>query len=469
MLTFIGDLMFKTTKYFAILVTLFLVSCSSTQDQNTSNADIGLGDLELNIDIQRHTLDNGLKLLLVKDSKLPIASIYTFYDVGGRYERAGTTGATHFLEHMMFKKTKNYPAEFFSDYIETYGGNSNAYTTFDNTVYYENIAASTVEKMIELEAERMQNLVLEETPFEKERQVVLEERKMRYENKPNGKIHLAMMKAIFKGTPYGGSVIGDAKDVKALKRDQMMEFYHNFYAPNNATMIIVGDIDPSSVLDKVKDTIGKIKSNKELDKKKASLDKVENYKSKAKLPYIKGLKGQSKNPMFRLAFPAVSITHEDTIALDFLSDILGTGTSSYLVKNFVVSKRPRFSSVYAYNYGLKNGGVFVIGGELLPKMSIRTSRNKLLKQLRLSCTKAITPRSVQKTKNLLLKQYFQAISTNDGLASFLGSTEFFYGDYNEYKNQLKSYDEMTVEKVRDVCKRYISGNNYAFLSIWDRN
>lgn len=462
--------MFKAINLFAFITAALILnsSCSSTNEAKHSS-DTDLGSLELNIDVQKHTLDNGLRLLLVRDSKLPIASIYTFYDVGGRYERKGTTGATHFLEHMMFKKTKNFPAEYFSDYIETYGGNSNAYTTFDNTVYYENIAAPTVEKMIELEAERMANLMLEEVPFEKERQVVLEERKMRYENRPSGKIHLAMMKAMFKGTPYGGSVIGDAKDVKDLDRKQMLEFYHDFYAPNNAIMVIVGDINLSSTLSKVKESIGKIPMNKNLEAKKAKLDDAGRYKRQAKLPYVRSLKGQSKNPMFRLAFPAVSVTHEDSYALDFLSDILGTGTSSYLVKNYVVSKSPRLSKVYSYNYGLKNGGIFVIGGELLPKKGIKDTRRRLLRSLKQSCSKAITPRTVQKTKNMLLKQYYEAISTNDGLASFLGSSEFFNGDYKEYKKQLKSYSEMTVDQVRDVCHRYISGNDYVFLSIWDRN
>lgn len=458
--------MFKTINF---LIILALVSCSSMNNENVAEQELDLASLELNINVQKHTLKNGLRLLLVRDSKLPIASIYTFYDVGGRYEKEGTTGATHFLEHMMFKKTKNFPAEHFSDYIETYGGNSNAYTTFDNTVYYENIAAETVEQMIALEAERMQNLVLEEVPFEKERKVVLEERKMRYENKPSGKIHLAMMKSIFKGTPYGGSVIGDAKDVEALKRDQMMEFYKDFYAPNNAIMVVVGDIDPSAILSKAEDTIGKISKNTKLEEKKSKLDNSKHYVKSVKLPVVKNLKGQSKNPMFRLAFPAVSVTHEDSYALDFLSDILGTGTSSYLVKNYVVSKYPRLSSVFSYNYGLKNGGVFVVGGELLPRVSINSTKKALLKSLKKACDKAITPRAVQKTKNLLLKQYYSSISTNDGLASFLGSTEFFYGDYKEYKKQLKSYSDMNVEKVKAVCERYISKNQYAFLSIWDRN
>lgn len=452
-----------------LLILLALVSCSTMNENDKASEDIDLSSLELNINVEKHTLDNGLRLIMVKDSKLPIASIYTFYDVGGRYEKKGTTGATHFLEHMMFKKTKNYPAEHFSDYIETYGGNSNAYTTFDNTVYYENIAAETVEQMLVLEAERMQNLELEEGPFEKERKVVLEERKMRYENKPSGKIHLAMMKAIFNGTPYGGSVIGDAKDVQDLKRDQMLKFYRDFYSPSNAIMVIVGDINPSAVLTKAKETLGKISMNKELIAKKAKLDHANNYKRTGKLPYVRSLKGQSKNPMFRLAFPSVSVTDKDAYALDFLSDILGTGTSSYLMKNYVVSRRPRLSQVYTYNYGLKNGGVFVIGGEILPKVSIKQTRHMLLKSLKKSCDKAITPRAVQKTKNLLLKQYYGSISTNDGLASFLGSTEFFYGDYKEYKKQLKSYSDMNVAMVKDVCKRYISGNNYVFLSIWDRN
>ena len=139
---------------------------------------------------KKFVLDNGLKVIISENRKLPIFSYLTFYDVGGRFEsrEAGTTGATHFLEHMMFKGAKKFGPGEFEKIIESNGGRSNAYTTFDSTVYYESLNSEVIEKIIELEADRMENLLIEEKSFESERKVVLEERKMRYENSPSGKL-----------------------------------------------------------------------------------------------------------------------------------------------------------------------------------------------------------------------------------------------------------------------------------------
>ena len=144
-----------------------------------------------------------LRLLVVENNKLPIVSYYTFFDVGGRFEsrETGTTGATHFLEHMMFKGAKKYKAGEFEKIVEGNGGRGNAYTTFDSTVYYESFPSKVLEKIIDLEADRMGNLTIESKSFESERLVVKEERKMRYENSPMGKLYLSMMQAVFKGTP----------------------------------------------------------------------------------------------------------------------------------------------------------------------------------------------------------------------------------------------------------------------------
>jgi len=456
--------------YIGILA-LFLASCSNMVEtkQNKSKFAGSLSELNLNLEVKKRTLSNGMKVLISENHKLPIFSLYTYYDVGGRYEYPGTTGSTHFLEHMLFKKTKNNPAGTFSKFIESNGGNSNAYTTFDNTVYYENVPSYTIEEIINLEAERMENLELEPAAFEKERKVVLEERKMRYENSPRGQIYQAMMKTIFKGTPYGGSVIGDEKDVKLLSRDKMMEFYHDFYAPNNAIMVIAGDVNAEAVFDFLEEKIGKIKANDKLDALKAKLDRKDRYTLKAKLPVVKKIHGQSATPMFTLSFPAPGVGSEDGYALDFLSSILGTGTSSYLTQTFVTNRKPRLESIYAANYTLKNSGVFFIQGQLLDKVGIKRFRRELMKSLKRACHTAVTERNVQKTKNILLVSYYNNIQTNAGLASFLGSNEFFYGDYMKYQDELAIYNSMNVEKVRSVCEKYLNPKKSAFLSVWKKH
>jgi zinc protease len=450
---------------------LLLTSCGNmVKTKPNDNKFAGsLSELNLKLDVKKRTLSNGMKVLISENHKLPIFSIYTYYDVGGRYEYPGTTGSTHFLEHMLFKKTKNNPAGTFSKFIESNGGNSNAYTTFDNTVYYENVPSYTIEEIINLEAERMANLELVPEAFEKERQVVLEERKMRYENSPRGLIYQTMMKTMFKGTPYGGSVIGDAKDVKNLSREKMMEFYKDFYAPNNAIMIIVGDVKAEAVFDYLEAKIGKIPANKELDALKAKLDHKDRYNSKAKLPVVRKVHGQSATPMFTLSFPAPGVGTEDGYALDFLSSILGTGASSFLNQTFVTNRRPKLQSIYAANYTLKNSGVFFLQGQLLDKVNINKFRRSLMKSLKKSCYEAVTERNVQKTKNILLVNYYSNIQTNAGLASFLGSNEFFYGDYKKYEEELAIYNSMNVKKVRAVCEKYLNPKKSAFVSVWKKH
>lgn len=453
------------------LLSLAVISCSSgsKEGQDSSSSVDELGKLSINLNVKKKVLSNGMKVLVSENKKLPIFSIYTFYDVGGRYEYKGTTGSTHFLEHMMFKRTKNFEPSYFSRFIERNGGNSNAYTTFDNTVYYENVPSETLDTILALEADRMENLILDEQEFEKERQVVLEERKMRYENRPKGQLYQAMMKTIFKGTPYGGSVIGDVEDVQNLSRDKMMEFYKNFYAPNNAIMVIVGDVDADDVFSTLEKKFGDIKANSELESLKASLDKKERYKSQARLPISKKLHGQSATPLFSLSFPSVGFGHEDGYALDFVSRILGSGSSSYLVDKFVANKRPKLTSVYAANYTLKNDGVFFIQGQLLDKVSLNRFKSSLMRTLKRSCNEAITERNVQKTKNNILIDYYANIQTNSGLASFLGNFEFYYGNFEKYKDELEIYNTMTIEKVKAACHKYLVKNKSAFISVWNKH
>src|SRR5690606_26981284 len=222
---------------FLLLVSMTLLfSCSSLKTQET------LGDI--NLDVKEVKLDNGLTALIIPDHKLPIFSLYLFYKVGGKNEVPGITGASHFLEHMMFKGAKKFGKNSIDFIIEGSGGSTNAYTTTDQTVYYENLPTSQLEQMLEIEADRMENLLLDENDFEKERAVVLEERRMRYENSPRGQLYLGLMSHLFEGTPYGRSVIGDIADLKTMTREQIYQYFKKFYAPNNVVVVIAGDVNP---------------------------------------------------------------------------------------------------------------------------------------------------------------------------------------------------------------------------------
>jgi zinc protease len=451
-------------KSFKLAFIFLLIGCAT---QKTSNIEL---PQDFHIDVVEKTLPNGLKILLVKNAKLPLFSYYTYFNVGGKFETKGITGATHFLEHMMFKGAKKYGPGEFDKLVEGNGGQNNAYTTSDLTVYYENLPSEHLETIIDVEADRMQNLLLEEKAFASEKDVVLEERKMRYENSDRGKLYLKMMGEVFKGTPYGTPVIGSIEDIKGVSRDQVMEYFKKFYAPNNAIIVIVGDINPNETFKMIQDKFGTIPASADLEDYKEKILSQKNFKFKGKYGDRNiSLRGTSKVPMFSYAFKGVKIGEQDGFVLDILSTILGQGDSSYLNQKMVHGKKPWMQNVYAANYTMQDSGVFFVGGQLLPKKNIWSSKYELRKQIKRSCNEAITPRSLQKVKNMYLVDMLSGLDTNAGIARFVGDRAVYYGDPHFYKKEMSIYGAITEEELRDACRKYLDPKNAIYVNIWNKN
>ncbi|MGB0452206.1 MAG: M16 family metallopeptidase [Bacteriovoracaceae bacterium] len=453
-----------------VIFALFLsFSCSKLQVSKThksassSEEKTDLMDLQ----VKKHTLDNGLRVLIFKNSRLPILSYYTFYDVGGRHEQKGkNTGATHFLEHMLFKGSPKFPGKSFFNYIEGVGGNTNAYTSFDSTVYYQNIPSSGLNTVMAMEADRMNAINMEPELLAKERQVVFEERKQRYENSPSGELYLKTMQAIFKGTPYGGSVIGEIADLKSLTRENLLDFHRQFYVPNNAIVVITGDVDVDDTIKMVEKYYGDLKPNKSLVSYKEEKDNASLYKHHENYPQWIKIKSKSQLPLFRMVYRGESLTSNHGFALDMLSTILGDGESSFLHQKYVKGRRPQTSSIGAYSYRLKHNGMFMIYGQLLGGKSLKSLKNNLSKDLIKSCDTAINERSLQKAKNQYLVDYYKGIQTNNGMASFLGLRENFFGSYDFYKKEIEIYNNLTVEQIRSACKDLFKDKKSIFASSW---
>lgn len=454
---------------------VFLLLCFDVLGENSDSKKPSIMDIQLKV--KKYTLSNGLRLLIYENRQLPLFSFQTFFDVGGRHESSGTTGATHFLEHMMFKGSKNFGPGVFDTTIERNGGNNNAYTSFDSTVYYENLPSSNrqgeklIDKIIDLEADRMSSLLLESKSFEAERNVILDERKSRYENSPAGKLWLALTQNIFSGTPYGGSVIGDIADLKSLKRDQVMDFFNKFYTPDNAVIVIAGDVDSDRVYRMIKKKYGDMKaSSPEIRDHREKRDNPNNYTHRATY-YNREIHLHAENPipMFMLAFPGVKIGERLGFIYDVLGSILGNGESSYLYQSLVKGKKPILNSISAGSYSLRYNGVVYLYGELRDRVGLKTAKRKVLKMLKRSCDKAISERSLQKTKNQILKGYFASIQTNSGVASFLGEREHFYRDYEYYKKEMDIYQGINVSDVRDACLKLFSTDKHIYLTAWKKN
>lgn len=443
-----------------LLTTLLFNSCSSVKKDKT------LAD-SINIDVDELKLDNGMKALIVNNPKLPIFSLYFFYEVGGKNETPGITGASHFLEHMMFKGGKKFGKNTLDFIIEGSGGSTNAYTTNDQTVYYENLPSKELSMILDIEADRMENLTLDPDEFNRERAVVLEERKMRYENAPKGQLYQLLMSNLFQGTPYGRPVIGEIPDLKTVTREQIHAYFKRFYAPNNVTLILVGDVDSAKAKDMIREKFGKIPASKSVESDHASL-KDDAFQVNLAESKVVNQKGESPSPIFMMAYPTYKAGHPKGYALDVLSSILGSGKSSSLVNEYILTNKPVATSMYAAHQQLEKAGFFFVGGDLVKGIKLNEFKADLEKKLRSYCDSEITERNIQKIKNNYLVDLYGGLDTNAGLAQFLGDREALMGDWKYYKKELELYERVTVKDVRDLCHETFSKKN-VFVSVWNQH
>lgn len=442
-----------------------LVACSGIKTEQNLKTDLQ-GD---GLHVKKYVLDNGLRLIVHENSRLPIVSYYTLYNVGGRFETPGVTGATHFLEHLMFEGTSENPRGIFDRYIEESGGTTNAYTSLDRTVYYQNFPSTALKRVIELEADRMHGLYLTDDSFNKEKMAVFEERKMRYENSPEGKLFLNWRKAVYKGTPYESPVIGYLPDLKMMSKKDIMVFYKKYYAPNNAVLVIAGDVVAEKVYQDVKLYYGKLKSNPELVNQLVLLDRDDRFQ----IPSFKSLniklKSSNKTPILAFGWKGWPMGTRKALAADMVASIIGHQDSSYLNRKLVNTKYAMARNLSVYNETLKKAGSFLLQVDLLPKVSIYKFKKKIGKLLRPRfCDKEINIRNVQKAKNNYLIDFYRGLEKNSGRAHILGIYELMLGDYNIYQKEIDEYMSLDLKEVKSVCREIFSSKKIS-LSIWNKN
>ena len=366
------------------------------------------------MEVKKFTLKNGLRLLVYENHLLPIAAYYTYLNTGARHENIekGTTGASHFLEHMLFKSTKKYPVPgTISQLFTQMGARVNAATSYDYTFYREEIPVKHLDQLIEINADRMKNLVIAPEHFESERQVIMEERKLRQENSPHGKLRAMTLAEVFTKNPYGGSVIGSVKDLTRLTSEQTLEFYKNFYTPDNMIIVIAGDVDANTVFKKISKAYGSMPPALETIKKyRKKIDHPKRYRHRAR---YRGrnvdINGTSPTPMFSLSYKGVASGTPKSYVLDILSSILFDGESSWFHQKYLKSKYPKVRTIYGYHSSFKYNGIFSITGELLPGISLKKFKRRLvadtLKSLQQSHQREKPSENKKSVYDLLLQRH----------------------------------------------------------------
>ncbi|MCL2011757.1 MAG: insulinase family protein [Cystobacterineae bacterium] len=393
------------------------------------------------------TLPNGLRVRLYADSTIPVFSYQTFFNVGSRNERPGITGISHLFEHMMFNGSKKFKPGRFDKILESQGGHSNAYTSFDMTVYYENAASEALETVMDLESDRMHALLITPKTLETERQVVMEERLMRVDNDIMGMMDEELSSLVWKAHPYRWPIIGYAGDIASISREDCLQFFRTYYAPNNASLFIAGDIEVEKTLRLLKKYYGKIPPG-------PPIPPVVNAEPPQKGERRAEIHFPAQAPHLMVAWRGPSATHQDTLLLDVLQFVLGVGHSSRLVHSLVFEKEVAVSISVHWAWRIDPGS-FVVTMELRPGIDAKKAEHMLYEELDLLLKNGLRSEELKKAVNNLCMQMLESFSTYQGCAQSLGCYEMFWGSWREGMKLLSRYAQITQDEVAECARRYL--------------
>ena len=338
------------------------------------------------------TLDNGLRVLLLEDHRSPIVSFQVWYRVGSRNEQRGATGIAHLLEHMMFKGTPTHGPRQFAELVEQNGGQNNAFTSHDVTSYFVNIAADRLDLVIDLEADRMQHLLLDPKDIESERQVVIEERRTRTEDDPSGFLGEEVSSIAFKAHPYGSPIIGWMQDLRRITPAEIRAFYKTYYVPNNAMVVAVGAFRAPDVLEKVRRRFGSIPRAPDPPPVYA-VEPPQNGERRVMV------RRPAQLPIVYLGYHVPNQQNPDAAALEVLSTILSGGRTSRLYRRFVYERQLALDVGGDYSYFALDPSLFWFWATPLPGQTPETLEKELLAEMERLRTEPVSDEELTRAKN----------------------------------------------------------------------
>jgi predicted Zn-dependent peptidase len=406
---------------------------------------------ELNFPIEKHQLDNGLMVLLLEDHSCPTVTIQAWYRCGSKNEVPGITGISHLFEHMMFKGTQKYPKEKFDRLVLGNGGYNNAWTSFDNTTFYEVMPPGKVEVAIDLEADRSRNLMINDANLASERQVVISERSNRYENEPFGALYEQVYNNAFVAHPYRWLPIGFMSDIKAITLSDCLDYYRLHYAPNNSFLIISGDINPKDVMKLVQKYYGPIKA----EVNQAPIRTVEpEQRGEKRIQYHR----MAQLPAFIAGFKIPDGKSPDIFALKVAARVLFGGQSSRLYRRLVYEERKALF-VEGEASRLQNPGLFYVMAGAIPGVNMDSMEAEVWEEIDKLQAEPISANDLQKAKNQLEAESITGMETNEDRASEVGYFEIDTGDYMNIYKEADGYQAVTAADVMRVAKKYLNSMN----------
>jgi zinc protease len=407
-------------------------------------------------DVHQYQLDNGMKIFVKTDRRAPIAVSQVWYKVGSSYEHNGITGVSHVLEHMMFKGTHKLGPNEFSEIIAANGGRENAFTGRDYTAYFQTLSADRLEISFELEADRMHNLALAEEEFKKEVEVVKEERRLRTEDKPTSLTFERFKAAAFASSPYRSPVIGWMSDLNTMKLEDLSNWYQKWYAPGNATLVVVGDVEPDEVYQLAKKHFGKVPA-RSFDQPKA-IDEAQvnnTLRLKVRLP--------AKQPYLIMGYktPAISTAEEswEPYALEVLAAILDGGDSARFSKELIRGDEIAVVADASYGAYSRLPDMLLLDGTPADKYSIDDLENAFLKQIDRIKSQPVSEKELERIVTQVVASKVYELDSVFYQAMQIGMLETMGLDWRLLDKHVENIKAVTPDMIQQVAKKYLTEDN----------
>ncbi|CAM1635476.1 M16 family metallopeptidase [Bartonella apihabitans] len=425
-----------------------------TESQMTTSTTPDLPEITKSGPTQSFTLKNGLQVVVIENHRAPVVTQMIWYHVGSADEPKGHTGIAHFLEHLMFKGTANHKDGEFSKFIAKIGGEENAFTYYDYTGYYQSVASDYLQTIMEFEADRMENLVLTDEVIAPERNVIIEERRMRTDNNPDAMLAEETRATLFMNSPYHNPVIGWKQEMEKLTRDDAIAFYNKYYTPNNATLIISGDVTAEKVRELATEIYGKLPVRSQIGPRIRPQEP-----EKQTLRTVTMHDPRVTEPSFQKMWVVPSYHNakdkKEAQALDLLGEILGGAPRGRLYQSLVVKTGSAASVGANYSGNAVDDGVFYLYGMPRGGASLEDVQEQIAHELTEIRKNGVTKSELDQARNRFIKNMIFSLDSPSGLAQIYGSSlsvGMTIEDVTEWPDRLK---EVTTDDIKAVANRYL--------------
>lgn len=413
-----------------------------------------LGVVAQQVDFEEYDLANGLHVILHQENAAPVVTVGVMYQVGAKDEVAGRTGFAHFFEHLLFEGTQNIERGEWFNIVSANGGRNNANTSQDRTYYYETFPSNKLEVGLWMESERMLHPIIEQIGVETQNEVVKEEKRQRIDNAPYGKIiyRTGVDNHLFKTHPYGRSVIGSMDDLNAAELSEFKDFKSQYYNPNNATLVVAGDINIEETKKMIEAYFGPIPNTAEPNIRKKIVEApitqtrmVTEYDSNIQIPaYI-------------FSYITPKSTDKDAYVIDYISTLLTGGNSSRMYKRMVDEEKVALQ-VLAFGQSNQDYGTYTMGALIKGEPNWEALKNTMDDEIKKLQTELISEKEYQKLQNQFETNFVNANNNVEGIAASLATFNMLKGGTSRINDELKMYQSITREDIKRVANKYLNPN-----------